>query len=275
MSEQQILLKKKRPRTGFTQVPNDLLCSDKISGLAKALWCLLFSKPENWTFFWGEILSNFKEGRDSVKKAAKELEESGYLIKKQTKKSLNGKMIFGGMEIELDDQPTLENSGAVPITEFQLTEIPSTESSLTEKAYTYKQRSKKDLSKKDLSSLPSEEEAQKFADDEELKIDVKKWLKISKHGNLRNWQQAMIAYAENPKNQVIKKNLTTESKQIQILRTDIRDTLLYNASANDIYFAGRRIESTEDGHFIIFCDDKKALKYESELAKINVKIEVK
>ncbi len=160
MAEQQISLKKKRRRTGFTQVPNDLLANDKLSGLAKALWCLLFSKPDDWVFYWSEILSNFKEGRDSVIKAKKELEKFKYITCKQTKRSMNGRMVFGGMEIELDDQPnltTLENSDSLPSTEFQGTEnqdteIPSTEDEQSEAPSTENKSSYKDLPDPNLSN---------------------------------------------------------------------------------------------------------------------------
>lgn len=152
----QITLRKQR--VSFTQVPNDLICNPEISSLAKSLWCVLYSKPDNWTFFWGEILTHLKEGRDAIKKASKELEEFGYLCKKQLKQNSNGKMIFSGMEIELfyepQNPPMQENQGHFPITDFQLTETPSSEIPLTENQSTDKYLYKKDLSNKNLKNKP-------------------------------------------------------------------------------------------------------------------------
>jgi hypothetical protein len=165
MKSQITLRKQQLP---FTQVPNELLCNQEISSLAKTLWCVLYSKPDNWTFFWGEILTHFKEGRDAVKKASKELEKVGYFRKNQLKRNQNGKMVFGGMEIELFCSPVTpdqQNQGELPITDFQLTETPSSEIPLTENQSTYKYLNKKDLSNKYLNkktpptpSSPNQEE---------------------------------------------------------------------------------------------------------------------
>lgn len=298
MAEQQVTLKRKRHRTGFTPVPNDLLTNEKISGLAKALWCLLFSKPDGWTFYWGEILSNFKEGRDSVKKAAKELESFGYLTKRQTKKSLNGKMIFGGMEIELDDMPDLtaseENQPSIPITEFQSPEIPSlevpvSEAPITEGASAYKHLSKKDLFDKDLSKSLSLEEVKNYIEnllrerEENFSIDAKKcfdWLTAQGKKLKNSWQSVVLSWIDKPENQIAKKSTTPtpfveESEEVKNLRSRIKFELgLANLSNASGYFLDAKIEKVGDG-WVVKVQNPKALEFQGILAKINIKIEVK
>jgi hypothetical protein len=146
----------------FTQVPNELLCNPEISALAKTLWCILYSKPDSWTFFWNEILTHFREGRDAVKRACKELEQFGYLRKYQ-KKALTGRgkeSIFSGMEIEIFYEPVLEpqpdcnqqNQPSSPITENQLTGNPLTGNQVTGNQSTDKYIKNKYLSNKYLNN---------------------------------------------------------------------------------------------------------------------------
>src|SRR3990167_2088809 len=93
MAEQEITLKKQR--MPFTQVPNELLCNNLISGIAKAMWCVFYSKPDGWTFYWPEIVRNFREGREALFRAKKELEKAGYLktyLKKTYSLSLKWKI---------------------------------------------------------------------------------------------------------------------------------------------------------------------------------------
>ena len=153
MSEQQNTLK--IHRLPFTQVPNDLICSDKISGMAKALWCVFYSKPDNWTFYWREIENNFKEGRDAVRNAAKQLEELGYLKKTQKKINSGKGMTFGGMEIELFSYPNQQIKDSSSNTENPCSRNSDTSNSdstpsNSRKAVTYKEIKNKDLSNKDL-----------------------------------------------------------------------------------------------------------------------------
>lgn len=310
MSEQQLTLKRKRHRTGFTPVPNDLLTNNQISGLAKALWCLLFSKPENWTFYWGEILSNFKEGRDAVKNARKELEKFGYLECKQVKRSMNGKMVFGGMEIELDDMPdlsALENKASVPITEIQLTESQSpeiqlTETPSTEKPSSYKDLLDKNLSKKNLSyfiSLPLEEKREnlkKIWKEKNLKSDCEKYLLFREKSNWKGVTnlEADIAWWENghkekfPELHVEKKTngdkaspIEEEPKEIQEVRGRFKFTHGNWVDNNDkaifwqLFLTAKPEIIQTDSGFTVFISDESALKFAEVLAKINVKIEVK
>jgi len=67
---------------GFGAVPIELLNSKEISLKAKGLYAFLQSKPDGWRFSVERIASQLKEGRDAVRRALKELEKFGYLIRK-------------------------------------------------------------------------------------------------------------------------------------------------------------------------------------------------
>lgn len=69
---------KKQP-TGFTQISNELICQNTLSAKAKAIYCYLYSKPEDWRFYRSEIAKNFKEGRDAISGGIKELIEQGWI----------------------------------------------------------------------------------------------------------------------------------------------------------------------------------------------------
>lgn len=181
MSEQQQTIKYKQ-QVPFSQIRNDFLCSNKISGVAKALWCVLYSKPLEWTFYWPEILSNMKEKRDCVKNAGKELEDLGYMLKKQKRiPTGRGKeWKWGGMDISLffdplanpEFKPSEEIEGSRPLTENPLTGFPSAGSAITGNASTKKQRNNKDLLNKDLdNSFFSFEKIKKYFSDNNLKSD--------------------------------------------------------------------------------------------------------
>ena len=64
---------------GFAQVPNIVLWDSNLSLQAKGLWAYIKSKPPNWDFSCARIAQETKEGRKSILKAMKQLEEAGYL----------------------------------------------------------------------------------------------------------------------------------------------------------------------------------------------------
>lgn len=199
--QSQLVIKKQR--LPFTQIPNDLLCNPEISGLAKALWCVLYSKPDDWTFYWREIEKNFKEGRDAIRKAAKQLEDLGYLQKEQ-KRILTGRgkeWKFGGMEIALfhdPSKPLVEegyNKGLSPNTENPYPGNEDAGSEDPENPHTYKDLSNKDLSNKDL-NYSSYEESEKKEDlnkENEIK-EIEKSCTSSKSISEKDKIQLIISY---------------------------------------------------------------------------------
>ena len=70
----------------YTAIPNDLIRNPEISGLAKAVFCYLASRPDDWEFFTSEVIKNFKEGRDAIRTAIDVLCQHGYLTKTQERR---------------------------------------------------------------------------------------------------------------------------------------------------------------------------------------------
>lgn len=154
----------KQKRTAFVMSPHHLFCNSNITAEAKSLWVVLESKPDGWKFFWSEILKHFKEGRDQIKEAMKELEKLGYVQKKKAKKG----NLLCGMDIQVFYDPLLpfdphqQNQGIARITEiqepedqesdFQSTKSQQSETRLAENKGINKKPSKQYLSKQYLST---------------------------------------------------------------------------------------------------------------------------
>lgn len=101
-----------RKNIPFTQVPNVILCDNKISLKAKGLYVYLFSKPADWVFFREIIEKETKESYDAFRAGINELVTAGYIKKHQQ----NQKGKFSGTIFEfvpLWENPTTEN----PLTE--------------------------------------------------------------------------------------------------------------------------------------------------------------
>jgi hypothetical protein len=67
----------------FTQVSNDVLNDKNLSAKAKGVFAYLYSKPDDWDFAVERIISDFKDGRDSIISGLKELEAFSYLKRKR------------------------------------------------------------------------------------------------------------------------------------------------------------------------------------------------
>ncbi len=65
-------------KKNFTIIPNELICDDSLSGEARALFCYLASRPENWDFLVPEIQKHFKK---PIQKPIKELEQARWLVR--------------------------------------------------------------------------------------------------------------------------------------------------------------------------------------------------
>ena len=99
----------KKERTGFTMIPNALISDSNITGKAKAIYCYLFSRPDDWTFHVTEISNNFKEGRDAIYSAIGELISTGWIIKTQVKDE-SGKFSHNEFEIFAYARPVSDES---------------------------------------------------------------------------------------------------------------------------------------------------------------------
>lgn len=76
-------LYKEKDGAGFEQVPNDLIRTASIK--ATGMWCFIAQLPDGWNFSVQGLAKVMKEGKDAIRSAIQELEELGYLVRRQTK----------------------------------------------------------------------------------------------------------------------------------------------------------------------------------------------
>ena len=120
-----------RIQNNFTQVSNLAGLDPNLSSKAfKLYWymCYRIGTASHWEFNKKEILKHFKEGRDSIYQAEKELIKAGFLRKIQSRES--GK--FGKIDYEIFSEPV--NSDSIPFTEKTDTVKTDTVMPDTEKA---------------------------------------------------------------------------------------------------------------------------------------------
>jgi hypothetical protein len=103
----------------FTIVPNAIFRHEGISQQATGLYCYLFSHKSDQQITINFITNHFKNGRDAVRSAIAELEQLGYLERKQLRQ--NGKIT--AYNYILKDTP----APGKPPTEKPHTEKPSPE----------------------------------------------------------------------------------------------------------------------------------------------------
>ena len=68
----------KQKMANYTQVPNEVIYDPNLSGQAKAVFCYLASKPEDWEFYVAEIQKHFSK---SITPALKELQNARWIHK--------------------------------------------------------------------------------------------------------------------------------------------------------------------------------------------------
>lgn len=68
-------------KSGYTQVPNEILQDNRISWKAKGILSFLMSRPNEWEFYMDEIKANSTDGKRALQSGIKELEEIGYLLR--------------------------------------------------------------------------------------------------------------------------------------------------------------------------------------------------
>lgn len=87
----------------YTCIHNDAIRDKRLSWKARGIHHFLLSHPDNWTVNTQYLVSQSNEGRTAVLAALKELEEYGYLTRKQIK---NESGQFSGWESVLTELPT-------------------------------------------------------------------------------------------------------------------------------------------------------------------------
>lgn len=93
---------RKKFKGNFTQVPNMIIEDDRLSYRAKGVYLYLVSKPDDWNYYIHVMVKASTEGRDSLRKAIKELEKYGYLIRVKSKNNYGQ---FSGWDYYIYDEP--------------------------------------------------------------------------------------------------------------------------------------------------------------------------
>lgn len=137
----------------YTVMSNFHLRDKRLSLKAKGLLSQMLSLPENWDYTLSGLSQINKESKDAIRTAINELENAGYVIRRQTIDS-SGK--FGVNEYIIHEQPESSPSVDSPSSEEPLSENPTTENPLPEKSTQLnKDISSKDELKKNLSNIDS------------------------------------------------------------------------------------------------------------------------
>ena len=94
-------------RKKFTVVDNHALRDDNLSLKARGLLVTMLSLPNNWKFSENGLCALFKkDGQASIRSGLKELESSGYLVRRRTRDDMGR---VDGVEWIIYDPPRLEN----------------------------------------------------------------------------------------------------------------------------------------------------------------------
>jgi len=121
-------------RKNFTVMSNHHLQNKGLSLKAKGMLSYMLSLPDDWDYSVGGLASNNKEGKAAVRSALVELEEAGYLIRRQCRSELGG---FAGNQYivyelpydKTEGTPSCENCTTdeddAPLCGFASTENPS------------------------------------------------------------------------------------------------------------------------------------------------------
>ncbi len=118
--------------TGYTVMSNYHLRDKNLSCKACGLLSKMLSLPDEWDYTTRGLAKICKDGVESITTALKELEECGYLIRRQNRDE-KGRManteyvIFEHPHIEADTNTPSEPIHAVPCTGAPCTGIPDTE----------------------------------------------------------------------------------------------------------------------------------------------------
>ena len=119
-------------RTGnYTVMSNHHLRNEKLSLKAKGLLSQMLSLPEKWNYTLSGLCAINPESKDAIRSALRELEEQGYVVRRQTTDA-SGK--FSKNEYIIYEVPDLKpDAGANPSLEKPLSENPTTDNPPTGK----------------------------------------------------------------------------------------------------------------------------------------------
>ena len=123
----------------YTTISNYHLRDTKLSLKAKGLLSQMLSLPDEWDYTLSGLAQINREGKDAIRTAVQELEQAGYINRRQTHDSAGN---FAGNEYIIHEQPTnLPTAQAyaeygpeeeTPLSENPTTDAPSLENPTTE-----------------------------------------------------------------------------------------------------------------------------------------------
>ena len=119
----------KQKLANYTQVPNEIIYDPNLSAQAKAVFCYLASKPEDWEFYVAEIQKHFSK---SITSALKELQDARW-IHKQTE-PIKGKGKGFNWVWYIASKPFTDSD----LEELQKKHNPSANSTISDSNYTSK-----------------------------------------------------------------------------------------------------------------------------------------
>lgn len=96
----------------FTQIPNAWLRDPNLSFKAIGLLAQIMSHSRGWSMSISSLAEKNREGKDAIRSAVKELEDNGYLIRKQENQGRFGEAIWitcDPAENPMAENPTTEN----------------------------------------------------------------------------------------------------------------------------------------------------------------------
>ncbi|MGM9669737.1 MAG: helix-turn-helix domain-containing protein [Faecousia sp.] len=110
----------------YTVMSNYHLRDNSLSLKSKGLLSQMLSLPEEWDYTLSGLAAINKEGVDAIRAAVQELEQAGYIQRRQTQDE-NGH--FAGNEYVIHESPVCDS----PLLDFPITENPLSENPLSEK----------------------------------------------------------------------------------------------------------------------------------------------
>ncbi|MDC7224222.1 MAG: hypothetical protein PQJ60_10810 [Spirochaetales bacterium] len=70
----------------YTVIANEVFTREDLSAKAKGLYGYLMTRPDDWKIYKSDLHKRFKDGRDSINGAFRELSEAGYITKEALRK---------------------------------------------------------------------------------------------------------------------------------------------------------------------------------------------
>lgn len=126
----------------FTQIPNDWLRDKRLSLKSKGLLAQLLSHSEGWNVTIGSLAKANDCGRDAIRNAVRELEESGYLRREQNRAT-------GGEFAEVI-WVTSEPMSDLPLPDYPVPVNPSLKKTISKNTITKKTISKSKYAQSEL-----------------------------------------------------------------------------------------------------------------------------